>query len=304
MDRTDLLSPTALLVGLVVVCLLALVVVGTTSSAAFGIFNSQWDGSSSIQSATESAGADSTVLLDTTDYDDRPPSQTVAFLIAPTQLYTEAELGRLREFVRDGGTLVIAEDYGTTGNTVLEGVGAESRFDGQMVRDMRYHGPTTAMPIATNVSDNFTTDADSVMLNYGTVVNETNGTTLVATSEFSYLTTTGTNQSNENHPFRSYPVVVSESIGNGTVIAVSDPSIFINAMQDRADNRAFTEELVTGHESVILDYSHADTQPPIRSALIRVRNSPAAQAGIGLAGLLLVGFMVHDTNPLWSRRRD
>jgi hypothetical protein len=302
----DLLSPRALLVALVGVCLLALVVAGATSSSAFGAFNAQWDGSSSVRSAAETTDAQPTIILETTAYSEYDPNGTVAFVIAPSEPYTSAELARMRQFVQAGGTLIVAEDFEPQGDELLSGVGADARFDGRLVRDMRYHGPTTAMPTATNVSERFSaTGVGSVMLNHGTVVsvpNESNATTLVATSEYSYLDVNDDGQPNDGEPFRSYPVVVAEDVGEGRVLAVSDPSIFINAMQERADNRAFTERVVRGYDTVVLDYSHADSQPPIRSAFILLRGSPLVQVGVGLVGLLFAGVLAREGNPLRSRR--
>ena len=308
MELDDFLSPRALLVALVAVCLLTLVVAGATSTSAFGAFNAQWDGSSSVRSAAETVDADPTIALETTAYGEQEPNETVAFVIAPSETYTDAELARIRQFVRAGGTLVVAEDFEPQGDELLAGVGADARFDGRLVRDMRYHGPTTAMPRATNVSEQFSaTGVESVMLNHGTVVdvpNESNATTLAATSEYSYLDVDDDGQPDDDEPFRSYPVVVTEDVGEGRVVSVSDPSVFINAMQERADNRAFTEQLVSGYDTVVLDYSHADSQPPIRSVLILLRGSPLTQVGVGLVGLLLAGVLAREENPLWSRLED
>lgn len=308
MRLDDFLSPRALLAALVAVCLLTLVVAGATSTSAFGAFNSQWDGASSVRAAAETTGAEPTVALETTAYAEQEPNETVAFVIAPSETYTDAELSRMRQFVQAGGTLVVAEDFTPRGDELLAGVGADARFDGRLVRDMRYHGPTTAMPTATNVSEQFSaTGVNSVMLNHGTVVdvpNESNATTLISTSEYSYLDVNDNGQPDDGEPFRSYPVVVAENVGEGRVVTVSDPSVFINAMQDRADNRAFTEQLVSGHDTVVLDYSHADSQPPIRSALILLRGSPLVQVGVGLVGLFLAGVFAREGRPSWPGRDD
>ena len=52
---------------------------------------------------------------------------------------------------------------------------------------------------------------------------------------------------------------------------MSDPSIAINAMLEREGNRAFVRSLFGGHESVILDYSHATGFPPLALAVLLLR---------------------------------
>lgn len=47
-------------------------------------------------------------------------------VLSPDKPYTDARTERLREFVRRGGTLVIAEDFGPNDNALLEGVGAST----------------------------------------------------------------------------------------------------------------------------------------------------------------------------------
>ncbi|RDI69688.1 DUF4350 domain-containing protein [Halopelagius longus] len=290
MRRPDVDTPRALLVALVAVCAVSLLFAGTMSSAAFGAFNAGWDGSSTVRDTAKEAGATPTVALETTAYAEADPSETVAFVVAPDDEYTDAEAERLRTFVEEGGTLVVAEDYGTVGNDLLADIGAETRFDGRTVRDLRHHGPTTAMPEATNVSDAETTDGvESIMLNYGTVLTGANGTVLVRTSSYAYLDTDDDGEADEGEPFRSYPVVAAEEVGSGRVVAVSDPSLFINTMQKRADNPRLVSGLVGDRETVLLDYSHSESQPPIRVALIHLRDSSAAQVGLGLFGLLVVG---------------
>jgi hypothetical protein len=282
-------KPQVLLVVLVLVGLLTLVAAGSTSSQAFGVFNGGWDGSSNVRSAVVDTGADVEVTTETTRYDEAGPG-TVAVVLAPTEPYTEAERARVRAFLDRGGTLVVAEDVGSGGNRLLSALGAEMRFDGRVVADQRHHGPSVDMPLATNVSESpYTRGVDGVMLNRGTVLTATrNATVVVRTSEFAYLDRDVDGEVDDNETLGTYPVVGVESVGGGTVVAVSDPSVFINAMQSRASNAAFLTGLVGDADRVLLDYSHTGSQPPVRAAVLWLQRTPVALTALGMVGIVSV----------------
>jgi hypothetical protein len=156
------------------------------------------------------------------------------------------------------------------------------------------------MPVATNVTrSQYTNDVDSVMLNHGTVLtNTTKDTVLVRTSRFAYLDE-NMDGSIGNATLQQYPVVVAEPVGSGVVIAVSDPSIFINTMQERESNAAFVRGLVGDADRVFLDYSHTSAQPPVHAALLWLRRTPMALAALGTVGLTLVAWGGRRGLPVW-----
>lgn len=296
MDFGRLLSPRTLVVALVGALVLTVVFVGSTSTAAFGVYNPSWDGASGVQSVVGETSAESRVVMDTNAYAGVEANATVAFVVSPTEAYDDAAISRLRDFVRAGGTLIVAEDFGAEGNEILHGVGAQTRFDGRLVRDPRNHGPTTAMPTVEVTNSSRLSGTDAVMLNHGTVLEPENATVLAETSEFAYIDRDGDGEMDGNESFRTYPVAAGESVGEGRVVAVSDASVFINAMRDRSSNEAFIRALVDGQETVLLDYSHASTAPPLQVALVWLRSTPLAQSGMGLGSLAVVF--------LWHRRRS
>lgn len=296
-----------ILIALIISGLITIGAAGSRDSDAFSSYNPEWDGSSSVSAVGASSDVPVDLATDTMAYTRAQPD-TIALAIAPSDQYTDEDLARIRSFVRRGGTLVIAEDVGAGGNQILSGVGADTRFDGRIVRDLRHNGPTAEMPVATEVStDPLTRDVDSLMLNNGTVLvatNETgvltpvgspnstaNATVLVSTSSYSYIDGDHDGEFDDD-PLQSYPVVAVEQVGNGRVVAVSDASIFINSMQDRASNRAFLTAVVEDHEQVLLDYSYAGQQPPVRVALSWLRQTPIALAGIGVLSLLGLELLV------------
>lgn len=278
--------PRLLLAGLVVAVVLAVAFAASTSTSAFSAYNTGWQGASGVQSQADAVGADSEVVVNTTAYASAEPNQTIAVVLSPTSGYGPTERERIWRFVRQGGTLVVADQYGRQGNELLTAVGASAQFAGPQLRDERDYYRSPALPVASNATETaVSTEETTLTLNYGTAIRPNNATVAVASSEFSYLDE-GDNQRYDGEELDSYPVVTTERVGQGRVVAVSDPSIFINSMLDRPGNRAFVRNLLRPHETVLLDYSHRERPPPLAAVGMVVRQTPALQAGIGLLGLL------------------
>lgn len=283
--------PQVLLAAYTTLILIALVYAASTSSAAFGAYNSQWDGAGELRTVAEDAGANVTVGTNVSQYPTTDADGTVAIVLSPAESYAPNERTRIREFVRSGGTLVVAEDYRPQGNALLEAVGAAARFDGRPVYDNRNYYRNASFPEATPAGDYpETAGVETVVLNYGTTVEAGTATTLVNTSDYAYLDTNGNANLDDDERLASRPVVTSESVGDGRVIAVSDPSIFVNAMLERGDNRRFVRNLVADHDTALLDYSHASNVPPIAAVVLAVQRSDALLllCGVGLVGTLLL----------------
>ncbi|WP_254546098.1 DUF4350 domain-containing protein [Halomarina pelagica] len=277
--------------GLAVFALLVVAGVGVaagTSGASFGLYNFGWDGASELRALSEDADARPVVVRSTAAYERLPANGTLAIVLSPDEGYAANESARLREFVRRGGTLVVAEDFGAHGNELLAAVGASSRVDGRLLRDERHNYRSPALPVATNVENVSAAGTKNLTLNYGTAVRPNGANVLVSSSGYAYLDADGDARPDPGEPMESHPVVTSERLGEGRVVVVSDASALINAMLDRPGNRAFVASLVSGHERVVLDYSHSERFPPLAVAVLALRESAILQV---VLGTLLVGLV-------------
>lgn len=302
-DPSDIGYPRAVLLALTVVVGIAVVVGASTSGAAFGAFNSQWDGASDLRAEADAVSTGSSVLRDTARYDTLDANGTVAVVLSPEREYSANESARVRRFVERGGTLLVAEDVGDGGNELLRAVGASARFDGRLLRDERRNFRSPALPIADNAT-NDTANAtwfrtDRMTLNYGTALDPGGADVLLRSSEYAYLDANGNEELDESETIDSYPVVATEPVGDGRVIVVSDPSALINAMLDRSGNQAFVRGLFAEAERVVLDYSHTEDLPPLALAVLVVRESALLQllAIGGLAALVAVRARRDDDDP-------
>jgi hypothetical protein len=299
--------PRIALAGFTLAVVIALAVAGSTSGAAFGTYNPSWDGTAEFRSMAEGTDTDQEIARNASVYRTSQPNGTLAIVLSPEKVYDERESAAVRGFVRDGGTLLIAEDFGPNGNRLLRDVGARARFDGDRLRDERNYEHSPALPTASAVARHpYTRDVETLGLNHATAVtgnvtengtadatangtvNETNATVLVESSPYAYLDSNGNDQLDDDETLASSPVVTVESVGEGQVVAVSDPSLFINTMLERADNRAFARNLYETHDRVVLDVSHAGSVPPLQGAMLTLRESPLLQAAVGGAAVAIV----------------
>ena len=299
-----------LLLGAFALCVVVVLVVAVgTSTASFGVFNADWDGASGLRDEASAVGAESEIVRNTTRYTTASANGTIAIVLSPETSYEPESTTRLRRFVRDGGTLLVADDRPSEANRLLADLGVRARLDGRTLRDDRYNYRSPALVVVQNVSERpLTRDVDQLTLNYGTALNLSrsevpgpNRTAILAnTSAFAYLDTNSNGEIDGNESLAQYPVATAEPVGEGRIVVVSDPSVFVNAMLDRPDNRAFLHALLSSHERVLIDYSHAARLPPLAVATLTIRDSPALQLLFGGIALCVVGLW--GRRPWWLRR--
>ncbi|PSP73812.1 DUF4350 domain-containing protein [Halobacteriales archaeon QS_3_64_16] len=301
--------PQLLLVGFALCVAGALVVAVGTSSASFGVYNAGWDGASQLREEASAVGTDSEIVRNTTRYKTVPANGTIAVVLSPDQLYGPGSTADLRRFVENGGTLLVADERGAGVNGLLSGLGVSARLDGRSLRDERHNYRSPALVTARNVTNHpLTRDVEQLTLNYGTAIDiersggadSTRPTILVNTSSFAYLDTDSNGEIDDSERLGQYPVATTEPVGEGRVVVVSDPSIFINAMLDRPDNRAFLRTVVGAHDRLLIDYSHTARLPPLVLAILAMRESSALQLLFGAGALGIVGLWGY--RPVWLRQ--
>lgn len=282
--------PRLLLFALVAVIGIGLVVGASTSGAAFGTYTHSWEGTSELRSAADAAGAETLVATETTRYEETPAEGTVGIILASEQAYGAEDGARVADFVRRGGTVVVADDVGST-NQLLQEIGASTRVDGDPLRDERHYHRSPALPVATQTADHqYVDDSETFTLNHGTALAPNGADVLIQSSEYAYLDHNRNQQFDGDETIAPRPVMTIEEVGEGQVIVISDTSALINVMLDQPGNRAFVQQLFNAHDRVLIDQSHASDLPPLALALLALRESALLQLLVvgGLVGAIAV----------------
>ena len=214
--------------------------------------------------------------------------QDIVLLNIPYLEYRDQELSRMKEFLDDGGTLLLMDDYGY-GNSLLSYLGVDVRFANVPLLDPLFCYKNQWLPRITDFTPEVREKGiDVLMLNNATALtNVTDSEAIAWSSGTSFLDTDENGDKDEGEPEGPLAVAAELQVGKGRLILVSDPSIIINTMVSRDDNNAFVTYLTRpeGEQNrLLIDRSHL-TQTPLdvsKTRLARARetmSSPPALLG-------------------------
>ncbi len=267
----------AVAVALLTISLAAPVV---STSTDFSIFNSGWNGTSQLAvhayasgklSPTfhlKASGTEITVEQVGLERLQLSPSDDALIVIGPTRGFTAREGTVVGDFVRAGGVLFLADDFGT-GNSLLEGMNATSRFSGDLVMDLAFEKQPEFSVCYDLAADPTTTNVTTILLNYPTslTIDPSRTQVLARTSIASWLDTNGDRLSEWGEPRGPFPVMARERFGAGTILLLSDPSVLINGMAKNLDDGQFASNVIdslsSGRSAVYFDESHRDFFDPV-----------------------------------------
>jgi hypothetical protein len=286
-----------IILGVILVLMFTIVAWFYPANTDFLADNPFWNGTKDISSSYSIGMARSLAAL---------PSepQGVTIVLIPYLEYTPAELGEISNFVTTGGTLVLADDYGY-GNQVLEYLGLGVRFSGHVLLDPICNYKSKWFPkISRLVPGPVTSNVDSLVLNHATCLDYVQDSDVLAvSSSFSFLDLNDNQVWDEEEPTGPLPVISYHNLGEGKVLLISDPSIFINSVKGLEDNHAFIDNIAAISTSgLIIDQSHL---PP--SNLLQVKNVLGSVRDFfgypaGAVGLVIVALVV-ALRPIWHKRR-
>ncbi len=215
----------------------------------------------------------------------------------------QTELDELHQFVSLGGALVLSDDYGF-GNQLLEYLGLKVRFSGQVLADpIFYHRKKLFPRISRLTPSPLTSNIESPILKHATSLTDVESSDVPAlSSSASFLDLNGDLQYNKEEPAGPLPVISRHNLGSGQIILVSDPSIFINSMQDIADNHTFRQNIAaTATCELLIDQSHL---PP--SNLLHTKTRLASILNLFITPLGKVGLVVLALTatliPIWRKK--
>lgn len=218
------------------------------TSVEFSMFNTKWNGCSEFAKLLAGRGKVVPIMY---PYNSVELSKLdgVLIVIGPDIDFSTLEAEEVKGFLENGGTLFIADDFGTA-NSLLEKLGIKARFSTQPLKDI-FYSKRAEFPVVVRVDDpKLAVGVRKITLNVPSAI--IGGKGEVFSSKVSVV---GKNMG-------SYPIMAELKYGKGRIIMLSDPSILINDMFE--ENRQFIENLV-GYLGVSTFYfdeaHHSDFNP-------------------------------------------
>lgn len=269
-----------------------LIATTTTSSVTFGPYNPGWNGTGEFHALAAEQGTVER-LEEVEQFDGLDSERSVIVVMAPDRPYYARSGRPLRSFVERGGTVVIAGDRGRSADWLTQNL-TGYRINRTPIRDLAAFREGTALPLVEPPADRPIEGVETVETNLpGSVEGAPSEQRLLVTSPTAYRDVDGDGDADPGEPMGPFTVAASQPIGDGQVIVLADPSIAIDDMIDRQDNRAFLRHLLGDADRIYVDRSHAATgRPPLIAALETLQSSPVAQIAVfgglvvALAGLL------------------
>ncbi len=237
------------------------IVVAIPSTDDFSPNNPLWNG------LTKFVKYYNTTLITAVDVG-KVPKGGVVLILGPSTTFRDDELGVLVDFVGSGGTLIIADDFGTS-NQLLSGLGLNYSFTNALLADDLFMYRSPRMP---RVRAYLSGRDYELYLNYPTTIDVGSLSSCIAlSSPFSYLDLNLDNSKGVEEPYGPFCIsyLIKHQLGN--IILISDSSIVINAMIDLGGNRAFIDDVVRGREVyVVSDKWVRSTYAVVRDGLVGV----------------------------------
>jgi hypothetical protein len=215
--------------------------------------NTAWDG---IKGYAQYSGASHIDNLEDLPSD---PEHSVLLAI-PYLEYQPYQLDMIKQFVSDGGTLIVMDDFGS-GNQLLEFLDIEIRFDHRLLLDPLFCYKNPNLPLVTDFSNGIKeAGIKSLLFNHASALNKVAKVDALAwSSNASFLDTDKNGAFDLNEPQGPLVVAAVKKANKGLVTMVADTGLILNSMLDKNDNHNFMKYL-TGQkgwpDKLLIDRAH------------------------------------------------
>jgi uncharacterized protein DUF4350 len=266
--------------------ILSIMVPVVSSDADFSLYNTEWNGCSKfgygiyntgsfVPTVDISGSSQKSIQHETLDKldGDITPKDSCIIIIGPQTDFIDSkdenEVGFLDDFLRSGGIVLLADDFGS-GNELLKRLNTTTRISKTPMLDLAFmENPN--YPVIEEMSDHpITKDVSMLILNIpSTITPSRKAEPIFNSSSNSWLDVNGNIEKDEEEPFGPFPIMTVERYGRGELIVLSEPSLLINNMykKNRSDDTIFVQNLIDylteGRNATIIDEAHRDINDPV-----------------------------------------
>jgi hypothetical protein len=226
------------------------------TSADFSMFNTDWDGCSEFANVLADQGKLVPILYPYNSFDLK--EESILIVVGPDISFSPLEIETVSKFLDKGGTLFLADDFGTA-NSLITGLGLNGSFYDKPLGDI-FYDKSADFPVVARIEDpELSYGVDKLVLNIPSVITGLEGE--VYSSKVSVI----------GEKRKSYPIMAETRYGAGKIIMLSDPDILINDMMK--ENKAFIVNLVSylGSDSFYFDDAHHPDFNPYSVATIYIQ---------------------------------
>ncbi|MGC9435595.1 MAG: DUF4350 domain-containing protein [Methanomicrobiales archaeon] len=270
--------------GFAALALLLLFAHATVTTAEYSRYNPGWNGTSQFCDRAETAGA---VYV----YDDAALAGRTGALLLVIAPENATDTGGLHDFVAAGNTLLVADESGAADRLLAEfGLTVDPVPVASM--DMEYSDPGSviARPVATHT---LLAGVDRLVFNRPSSV--TGGEALVKTSVLSWRDLDADDTMDSGEALQRSTLMARASAGEGEVVVVADPSLFINGMvtaRRLPGNERFLAHLISWNGTLLIDQHRSRTavSGPAGQAVAMLHAMPLSSSiliGICILGVAL-----------------
>ena len=251
--------------------------------------NSMWNGLKHFSSSTGAKNIDALDALPAL------PENT-ALIVIPYLKLSDGEMAKTKDFVENGGTLLLMDDYGY-GNSLLEYLGTNIRFSTKPLLDPLFCYKNQRLPKITDfTSDVKESHVSVVTLNHATALTGVGQSQAIAwSSTTSFLDTDGNESWDQGEPKGPLTVMAESHLGKGTLVVIADPSIIINSIVGLDDNYRLVEFLISRNgepKDIMIDRSNLP-KDTIDVSKLRLQSArDAFSSPFALIGIVALIFLV------------
>ncbi len=291
---------------------MALFVPALSTNADFSIYNTDWNGCSSLGKTVYSTGTfkptidlsrsteDFVVHTSLPDLERKlEPSESALMIIGPEKTFNKDEARFVHRFLIRGGMVLLADDFGS-GNILLSKLkelnGTTTSISGHKMVSLAFE-KSGDFSVASDMAVHPITEGVSMLLLNlpSTIVPSPYARVLVNSSEASWLDMDGDNRLDLDEPKGPFPLLTIEPYGKGELIVLSDPSIMINGMKGQMNDSTLVRNIVSymtsGRKVLVVDETHRGMDNPVQVLNVFVNEIPPLIKGV-IIGLSIVLFVV------------